>query len=261
MSRTCLVRASSLCLLLGMMAAVVAPGEEQARKPLDVGSRLELFVDDYLVESMRGLDLVLQQPRPAGKVMVFDRPWEGVSTSEITMFKDGDRYRMYYGGDNASESVTRSLLKPEEHDSAAPPGHLLCRERRRYPLDAAVPGTLRVAGSKDNNITWMDTRQRQQTKDMFVFRDDNPAVLPAERYKALAGDDPPLMLLVSHDGLRWREPNPRKVPPFRGSPSQCLRCPQQLLLGFRSQRVCAHHPGYGCRAGEGLAAAVGALRI
>ena len=71
-------------------------------------------MDDYLVESMRGLDLVLQQPRPAGKVMVFDRPWEGVSTSEITMFKDGDRYRMYYGGDNASESVTRSLLKPEE---------------------------------------------------------------------------------------------------------------------------------------------------
>ena len=39
---------------------------------------------------------------------------------------------------------------------------------------------------KDNNITWMDTRQRQQSKDMFVFRDDNPAVPATERFKALA---------------------------------------------------------------------------
>ena len=36
--------------------------------------------------------------------MTFDCPWEGITTSEITIFKDGDRYRMYYGGDNASKS-------------------------------------------------------------------------------------------------------------------------------------------------------------
>ena len=65
---------------------------------LDIGSRLELFVDDYLIESMDGVRLKLHEPVSAGKVLVFNKPWEGVTCDYILVFKDDDRYRMYYRG-------------------------------------------------------------------------------------------------------------------------------------------------------------------
>lgn len=48
--------------------------------PINLGSRLELFFDDYLIESMKGLALRLHEPRSAGAVLKFDRPWEGITT-------------------------------------------------------------------------------------------------------------------------------------------------------------------------------------
>ena len=42
------------------------PGSEE---PLDIGSRLELFVDNYLIEFTEGVRLKLHSPRSAGKVL------------------------------------------------------------------------------------------------------------------------------------------------------------------------------------------------
>ena len=70
--------------------------EESSASTLELGSRLELFVDDYLTDSMEGLELKLHTPESAGKAMVFDKPWEGVTSgSEAVVFQDGDLYRMY----------------------------------------------------------------------------------------------------------------------------------------------------------------------
>ena len=57
-------------------------------------------MDDFLIDRITGLERQLQRPTPAGTVMRFDRSWEGVTTSEVTILHDGERYRMYYGGDN-----------------------------------------------------------------------------------------------------------------------------------------------------------------
>ncbi len=67
-----------LSLLLSLAAISAQPGKPE--KPRDIGSRLELFVDDYLIESMNDLELKLHSPRPAGKVLILDRPWEGVTS-------------------------------------------------------------------------------------------------------------------------------------------------------------------------------------
>ena len=168
-----LISACLLAFALSLAAENALAEHPSTQDPLDIGSRLELFVDDFLIESMNGLELALQQPRPAGKVMTFDCPWEGITTSEITIFKDGDRYRMYYGGDNASKSVTRSLLRPGE---VLTPQHrpAICHAESRDGIQWTRPslGIYEFGGSKDNNITWMDLRE-QPGKDMFVFRDDN----------------------------------------------------------------------------------------
>ena len=46
--------------------------------PIVVGSRLELFVDDFLVDRFRGkAELRLHHPEPREVVMTWDQPWEG----------------------------------------------------------------------------------------------------------------------------------------------------------------------------------------
>ena len=56
-----------------------------------IGSRLELFVDDYLIDSLKGVSLQLQRPQHAGIAVAFDERWEGLFSGCITTIKDGDR--------------------------------------------------------------------------------------------------------------------------------------------------------------------------
>ena len=68
----------------------------------DIGTRLELFVDRYLIDNLNGTDLKLHHPVSRGEAIRYDAPWEreegtGYSESfETTVFKDDDIYRMYY---------------------------------------------------------------------------------------------------------------------------------------------------------------------
>ena len=61
--------------------------QERAQEPLDMGSRLELFVDDYLIESMDGVELKLHSPRSAGTALS-EAPEPGASD---TVFPDQSR--------------------------------------------------------------------------------------------------------------------------------------------------------------------------
>ena len=62
-----------------------------------IGSRIELFVDDYLIEKLSGkAELRLQHPVPQEIAIVHDEPWEGSGSGFHSIFKDGDIYRMYY---------------------------------------------------------------------------------------------------------------------------------------------------------------------
>ena len=51
------------CLLLSVAAALANPAE--TTKVLDIGSRLELFVDRYLIDRLEGARLMLHEPRYA----------------------------------------------------------------------------------------------------------------------------------------------------------------------------------------------------
>jgi len=57
-----------------LTAAFGVGSSEREMQPLDIGWRLELFVDDFLIDQFQGLELQLHPPESAGRVFSFDRP-------------------------------------------------------------------------------------------------------------------------------------------------------------------------------------------
>ena len=177
--------------------------------PVDVGSRLELFVDDYLIETMDGVQLKLHEPHSEGTVYKFDQPWEGGTSGYVTMFKDGDRYRMYYRGSSDPSYTIKQTVSPDE---PTVPAHaqFTCYAESKDGITWTRPnlGLHEFNGSKANNIVWTEIGSH----NFSPFKDENPAAPAEERYKAVASSNydgdkkkPVLNGFVSADGLHWRQ--------------------------------------------------------
>ncbi|GAG45203.1 unnamed protein product, partial [marine sediment metagenome] len=69
---------------------MAARGDAYDGDVIDIGSRLELFVDDWLIGRMsEGLSLKLHSPRMAETVLRFnERPWEGPHGTWVTIVND-----------------------------------------------------------------------------------------------------------------------------------------------------------------------------
>ncbi|MCY2990127.1 MAG: hypothetical protein NTY19_19975 [Planctomycetota bacterium] len=61
------------CLVCLWSATALGAGEPI---PLDIGSRRELLVDDFLLDRREGVELRLHAPTPREVVLVCDAPWE-----------------------------------------------------------------------------------------------------------------------------------------------------------------------------------------
>ena len=194
-------------LVLSLTAA--APAAEKPLEPLDIGSRLELFVDEHLIESMEEVELKLHSPRSAGTALRFGEPWEGLGSTYVTVFRDEDRFRMYYRGSADPVFAAASLLKPGE---TLTPKHLelTCYAESRDGITWTKPslGLFEFDGFRDHNIVWMGG-ERGGSHCFTVFRDRNPQAPSQERYKALAVVHPRagmkhMIGLASPDGIHWQ---------------------------------------------------------
>lgn len=172
-----------------------ALGATAAAKPVDMGTRLELFVDDFLIESMSG-DVTQHLHRPVAKevVLVTGAPWEGNTSAYYTIFRDDDRYRMYYRGSHYDEE-TRKSAHPE----------VTCYAESKDGIHWTKPalGLYAFEGSKKNNITWDGIG----THCFVAFKDENPNCPAEARYKGIARGRPHgkrgLYVFQSPDGLHW----------------------------------------------------------
>ncbi len=180
---------ASLVLTCAMGQVVCAAG------PIELGSRLELFVDDYPIDRMEGeAELHLNKPEPQEVVLVTDRPWEGNTCAYYTIFQDGDIYRMYYRGSHFDEK-TRKATHPEFacYAESKDGGHWTKPEL----------GLVEFQGSKQNNIVWDGVGSH----DFTPFKDANPRCAPDARYKALGagggGHKRGLYAFQSADGIHW----------------------------------------------------------
>lgn len=160
----------------------------------EIGSRRELFVDDYLIERLRGVKQQLHRPQPRDVALVCDAPWEGNTSAYYTLFADGDRFRMYYRGEHFDVS-TQKAAHPE----------VTCYAESRDGINWEKPklGLFEFAGSKDNNIVHTESGCHNFTP----FKDENPNCSPDARYKALAGASKQwgkgLQAYKSPDGIHW----------------------------------------------------------
>ncbi|MCC6697729.1 MAG: hypothetical protein IT365_19030, partial [Candidatus Hydrogenedentes bacterium] len=87
-----------LCLITAASIPCLGIAEAPPVESIDVGARLEPFVDDYLITQMGGTSLLLHPPAEGETVLTFDKPWEGLYCGYVTVIKDGDLYRLYYRG-------------------------------------------------------------------------------------------------------------------------------------------------------------------
>ncbi|NIA12803.1 MAG: hypothetical protein GWP08_01890 [Nitrospiraceae bacterium] len=166
-----------------------------AGQPIDVGSRLELMIDDYLIEAMAGgAALRLHHPTPREVVLTHDAPWEGSGCGYHTVFRDGDLYRMYYKAWH---------LDPQEGKLNIPHDTFGAYAESKDGVHWKKPnlGLFEFEGSKDNNIIWMG----KGGHDFTPFKDPNPACRAGEEYKAVAyGPNPTgAYAFKSSDGIHW----------------------------------------------------------
>ncbi|MDP2898658.1 MAG: hypothetical protein Q8Q12_19135 [bacterium] len=211
MKRLHSVSASLLLTLAGISPAGVSSQEEGV---VDIGSRLELFVDRFLIDEMSNVQLRLHPPQLASSV---NQPFCAYST----VIKNGDIYRMYY----------RSGVSGYDGD----PRETYCYAESRDGVHWTTPdlGIHEINGNRSNNAIMANTPW--VAHNFTPFLDTRPGVATDERYKALAGvhKGGGLFAFVSDDGIHWKKL--RDEPVIRSSD-----------FAFDSQNVSFWSEGEGC---------------
>ncbi len=197
------MNAALVVLLLAALAPTatqVAAAEDDA---LPIGSRRELFVDDYLVDRLSdGARLQLHHPTPRDIVLVHDAPWEGTGSGYHSVFQDGDRYRMYYKAWHLDPQ--QGKLDTSRHPL------FCCYAESDDGIHWHKPklGLHEIDGSDQNNVVMISGKQGPLVVDAghpAVFKDDNPDASSDAQYKAIFRSSDPggLLPFKSPDGIHW----------------------------------------------------------
>lgn len=203
------MRPTAPLLLLGFLLGSLASSLHAA--PAEIGTRRELFVDEALIESLSGgARLELHHPTTREIAIEHDAPWEGSGSGYHSVFRDGNRYRMYYKAWHLA--VTDRGVATDSHPL------FCCYAESDDGITWRKPelGLVEFRGSKANNIVLAPETLGGVKTDPghpAVFKDQNPACPPEARYKAIIRSAKPhgLLLFQSPDGLHWSLAHPEPV--------------------------------------------------
>ncbi|WP_436934716.1 LamG domain-containing protein [Halovenus marina] len=158
------------------------PSQANGNAPIEIGQRLELFVDDYLIEEVDGVRSNYHHPTPEEVVVVHDEPWEGGSSIYHSLFEDPAHpydYRMYYRGSGFEDSPGQVAYIESDDGLDWEKPNLTDDDRNLVPDLNSIAGT------------------------PAVFKDGNPDAPEEERYKAVGATGGGLSGFVSPDGFNW----------------------------------------------------------
>jgi hypothetical protein len=177
--------------LAAVSTASVGSGENRP-EVYPLASRIELFVDDELIETMHGLRLQMHSPRLAEVVLRKDRPYEDSTLYDPVVMLDQGRYRLWYRTNFNHPPFYTGYA--ESQDGV----HWIKPEL----------GLVEFQGSKSNNLVWSSAFGEGSPRVLSIFKDPRLDCRAEERYKAACVVDisgrAGLWALVSPDGLRWR---------------------------------------------------------
>jgi len=238
----CLLLTGTILLLDILHFDAVAQAQNQplgqGKDVVDIGSRLELFVDHFLIDEMTGTHLKLNKPRYAGvafPMMEKDRPWENPFFGYFSIVQRPEKVQIYY------QAKTKMTASGEDE--------VTCYAESPDGISWSKPdlGLFEVFGTKKNNVV-LDYSFRPVCHNFSVFYDTKPGVPENERYKGLGGLFPlrnnkhsnGLLAFVSGDGIHWNKlreeavvdkslhPNEQsdtcQVSVFWSEPEQCYVC-------------------------------------
>lgn len=230
-------------LVLGIAAAAICAVAASAQT-ITTGSRRELFVDDFLVEHLSGAaERRLHHPVPQQVALVCDAPWEGNACGYVTVFRDDERYRMYYRGAHGLYTQEKGY-----HDAHR---EVYCYAESSDGIHWTKPslGLFEFEGSRANNIVLDGIG----THAFSPFLDANPECGPEARYKALGvgGGELGLYAFASPDGIHWSLMSQKPVITTGAFDSQNLafwdavrseyRCYLRDFRNGRDIRTCTSH--------------------
>lgn len=187
-------RTSRIALYAGLglcsAGALDAFAQPPAAGPVDIGTRIEMFVDEQLVDPAhtRYVALKLHPPTRREIVLTADQPWEGPGSAYYTVIQDGPRVRLYYrghipdGGDASADQVTCYAESADGVTFTRPQLNLY-----------------EFQGSKQNNIVYRGV----EAHNFAPMLDANPDAEPNARYKAVGGFGGRLFAFSSPDGIHW----------------------------------------------------------
>jgi len=184
---------SVLFVLMGLLTTPITSADEDS--VVNIGSRLELFVDHYLIERMEGARLNLHEPQKA-EVALNMEGYGGYTT----VIKDGPTYRMYYSLRGTPDTELDNYVT----------GYAESTDGIHWTKPKL--GLFEVQGTRDNNA--VIAGQSLVTSTFSPFLDARPGVPASERFKALGGSfaQSPmypglggLLALVSADGIHWKQ--------------------------------------------------------
>jgi len=206
--------------ILACLLIVGAIEPLSAAEPLEIGSRRELFVDDFLIAELDDARRVLHKPVPREVVLKHDAPWEGSGSGYHSVFRDGEKYRMYYKA---------WQLSVQERGVVQPHALYSCYAESTDGIHWTKPklGLFAFKNSKANNIV-LDSRKygavNADAGHPAFFKDENPNCAKDARYKAIIRSRGPKGLLAfkSGDGLQWEPMAEKPVITYGAFDSQNL---------------------------------------
>ena len=195
------------------LAAAATPHLLQAdhHKATAIGSRRELFIENGLIESLKGgADQRLHHPVPQEVALQHDAPWEGTGSGYHSLFHDGEKYRMYYKAWHIE--VGKGKINTHRHPL------FCCYAESDDGITWRKPdlGIWEFNGSRKNNITMITKAVGGLKVDPghpAVFMDENPNAAPEAKFKAIfrSAGKSGLRPFKSPDGLNW---SPMTVEPI-----------------------------------------------
>ena len=160
---------------------------------INIGSRLELFIDYFLIDSLHKTRLKIHEPVDKGIVLKFDQAWEGPFSGYCTVIDNGEKLQLYYRG------LASSGKDGRKEEST-------CYAESIDGINWIKPklGQYEKFGTNQNNIVLADAAP--VTHNFSPFLDAKKDVKPDHKYKALGGTEKSgLIAYVSSDGINWEK--------------------------------------------------------